>query len=134
MSHGYERGRLDLPFVGIATFGKYPLCLDWGRMDAAVAVLGAPFDMGTQWRSRARSGPRAIREASTLFSFGHSGAYDHEDDVVYLAAETTRIVDVGDADIIHTDTLRSHANIEAAVRSILAAGAMPVTLGGDHSV
>ncbi|MGQ7792023.1 agmatinase [Faunimonas sp. B44] len=134
MAHGYESGRLDLPFVGICTFGKYPLCLDWDRIEADVAVLGAPFDLGTQWRSGARSGPRAIREASTLFAFGHAGAYDHEDDVVYLPAETTRIVDIGDADIVHTDTLQSHRNIEAGVRKILAAGAVPVVLGGDHSV
>ncbi len=134
MAHGYEGGRLDLPFVGVATFGKYPLQLDWDAIDADVCVLGAPFDLGTQWRSGARSGPRAIREASTLFAFGHSGSYDHEDDVVYLAAETTRIVDLGDADMIHTDTIRSHANIEAAVRKVLAANAIPVTLGGDHSV
>jgi agmatinase len=132
MAHGYETGRLDLPFVGIATFGKNPLCLDWEAIDADVAVLGAPYDFGTQWRAGARLGPRAIREASTLFSFGHSGAYDHEDDVVYLPAETTRIVDIGDADIIHTDTVASHANIEMAVRKILAAKAMPVILGGDH--
>ena len=134
MAHGYESGRLDLPFVGICTFGKYPLCLDWDRIEADVAVLGAPFDLGTQWRSGARSGPRAIREASTLFAFGHAGAYDHEDDIVYLPAETTRIVDVGDADIVHTDTPQSHRNIEAGVRKILAAGAVPVVLGGDHSV
>ncbi len=134
MSHGYEGGRLDLPFVGICTFGKYPLQLDWDRIEADVAVLGAPFDLGTQWRSGARSGPRAIREASTLFSFGHAGAYDHEDDIVYLTASNTRIVDIGDADMIHTDTERSHANIEFGVRKILAAGAIPVVLGGDHSV
>ena len=134
MAHGYESGRLDLPFVGLCTFGKYPACLDWDRIDADVAVLGAPFDMGTQWRPGARFGPRAIREASTLFAFGHGGAYDHEDDAVYLPAATTRIVDIGDADIVHTDTARSHANIEAGVRAILSAGALPVVLGGDHSI
>lgn len=134
MSHGYESGRLDLPFVGICTFGKYPLQLDWDRIEADVAILGAPFDLGTQWRSGARSGPRAIREASTLFAFGHAGAYDHEDDIVYLPAGSTRIVDIGDADMIHTDTVRSHDNIEFAVRKILKAGAIPVVLGGDHSI
>ncbi|MEP0235022.1 agmatinase [Roseibium sp.] len=133
-SHGYETGRLNLPFVGICTFGKYPYQADWDAIDADVAVLGAPFDMGTQWRSGARMGPRGIREASTLFSFGHAGAYDFEDDITYLPAETTRIVDLGDADIIHTDTIQSHANIEAGVRKILAAGALPVVLGGDHSI
>lgn len=90
--------------------------------------------MGTQWRSGARFGPRGIREASTLFSFGHAGAYDHEDDVMYLTREDVRMVDVGDADIVHTDMASSNANIELAVRKILAAGAMPVVLGGDHSI
>jgi len=132
MSHGYDSGRLNLPFVGISTFAKSPYQPDWSAIDADVAILGAPFDFGTQWRSGARFGPRGIREASTLFSFGHAGAYDHEDDTTYLA--DTRIVDLGDADIVHTDTLTSHANIEAGVRAILAAGALPVVLGGDHSV
>lgn len=134
MSHGYESGRLDLPFVGHCSFGKRPIVTDWDRIDADVAVLGIPYDMGTQYRSGARFGPRAIREASTLFSFGHGGAYDHEDDAVYLPLDRVRIVDVGDADIVHTDTARSHANAELAVRKILAAGALPVVLGGDHAV
>jgi agmatinase len=69
-----------------------------------------------------------------LFSFGHGGAYDHEDDVTYLPADKVRVVDLGDADIVHTDTEKSHANIEYGVRKILAAGALPVVLGGDHSV
>jgi agmatinase len=132
MAHGYESGRLNLPFVGISTFGKSPYQPDWSAIDADVAVMGAPFDFGTQWRAGARFGPRAIREASTLFSFGHAGAYDHEDDVTYL--DGVRIVDIGDADIVHTDTVKSHANIEAGVRAILKAGALPVVLGGDHSV
>ena len=132
-THGYENGRLDLPFVGISTFGKRPYVSDWSQINADVAILGAPFDAGTQWRPGARFGPRAVREASTLFSFGHAGAYDHEDDAIYLPGDV-RIVDIGDADIIHTDTVRSHANIETGVRAILAAGALPVTIGGDHSV
>lgn len=97
-------------------------------------MLGAPFDFGTQWRAGARRGPRAIREASTLFSFGHDGAYDHEDDITYLPAGAASIIDIGDADIIHTDTLQSHQNIEFGVRKILAAGAIPLVLGGDHSI
>ena len=132
--HGYETGRLNLPFVGHCTFGKQPACLDWDNIDADVAVLGIPFDMGTQYRAGARFGPRAIREASTLFSFGHGGAYDHEDDAVYLPTDKVRIVDVGDADMIHTDTIKSLDNAEFAMRKILASGALPVALGGDHSV
>ena len=130
----YDEGRLDLPFVGHCTFGKQPAVTDWDAIDADVAVLGAPFDMGTQYRAGARFGPRSVREASTLFSFGHGGAYDFEDDVVYLPADEVRIVDVGDADIIHTDTIKSLDNIEFGVRKIIESGALPVTLGGDHAV
>lgn len=132
-NHGYDGGRLDLPFVGISTFGKRPYEPDWAALDADVAILGAPFDAGTQWRAGARFGPRGVREASTLFSFGHGGAYDHEDDATYLPRDVN-IVDIGDADIVHTDTEASHANIEAGVRAILDAGALPVVIGGDHSV
>ena len=122
-----------MPFVGIATFGKRDYVADWSKIAADVAILGAPFDFGTQYRSGARFGPRAVREASTLFSFGHAGAYDHEDDCTYLPG-SVRMVDMGDADIVHTDTEKSHASIEAGVRAALAAGAIPVTIGGDHSV
>ncbi|UWQ27008.1 agmatinase (plasmid) [Leisingera aquaemixtae] len=131
--HSYETGRLNLPFVGIATFGKAPYVQDWDAIDADVAILGAPFDSGCQYRPGARFGPRAVREASTLFSFGHAGAYDHEDDATYLG-EDVRIADLGDADIIHTKTEESHANIEYGVTKILEAGALPVVIGGDHSV
>jgi agmatinase len=132
MAHGYDTGRLNLPFTGICSFGKYPIQTDWDQITADIAILGAPFDGGTQWRPGARFGPRAIREASTLFAFGHAGAYDHEDDKTYLA--DCKIVDIGDADIIHTNTEKSHDNIECGVRKILAAGAIPVVLGGDHSI
>ncbi len=129
----YDAGRLNLPFVGIATFGKRPYVQDWSKIEADVAVLGAPFDFGTQFRAGARFGPRSVREASTLFSFGHAGAYDHEDDATYLP-QSVRIVDIGDADIVHTDTAQSHANIRKGVEAILAAGALPLVIGGDHSV
>lgn len=131
--HGYAKGRLNLPFVGISTFGKSPYVEDWDRIEADVAILGAPFDFGTQWRAGARFGPRAVREASTLFSFGHAGAYDHEDDATYLDS-SVRMVDIGDADIIHTKTEESHAGIQLGVEKILSAGALPVTIGGDHSI
>ncbi|MTI09549.1 agmatinase [Curvivirga aplysinae] len=128
----YDKGRLNLPFVGFCTFAKSPICEDWDNIKADVAFMGAPFDCGTQWRSGARMGPRGVREASTLFSFGHGGAYDHEDDVMYM--DGVNMVDIGDADMVHTDTEKSHANIEYGVRKILESGALPVVVGGDHSV
>ena len=52
---------------------------------------------------------------------------------MYLDGDV-KIVDMGDADIVHTDTVKSHANIEFAVKCALKAGALPVIIGGDHSV
>ena len=49
MAHAYETGRLNLPFVGIATFGKRPYVEDWSGIRADAAILGAPFDFGTQF-------------------------------------------------------------------------------------
>ena len=134
MENNYDRGRLNLPFVGICTFGKYPYVSDWDSINADVAVMGAPFDFGSQFRTGSRMGPRGIREASTLFSFGHAGAYDFEDDITYLPSDSTKIVDIGDADIIHTDTIKSHTNIKFGVQKILSAKAIPVVMGGDHSI
>jgi hypothetical protein len=70
----------------------------------------------------ARFRPRAIREASTLYTFGHGGAYDHEDDATYLPLDRVRIVDLGDTDVVHTDMTASHANSELAVRTIIERG------------
>ena len=134
MENNYDQGRLNLPFVGICTFGKYPYVSDWDSINADVAVMGAPFDFGSQFRTGSRMGPRGIREASTLFSFGHAGAYDFEDDIIYLPSDSTKIVDIGDADIIHTDTIKSHTNIKFGVQKILSAKAIPVVMGGDHSI
>ena len=117
-----ETGRLNLPFVGLCSFGKYPYQPDWSAIDTDFAVLGAPFDFGTQFRAGARFGPRGIREASTLFSFGHAGAYDHEDNLTYLAADEVRVVDIGDADIVHTDTVKSHAILKLASGPFLQLG------------
>jgi agmatinase len=48
--------------------------------------------------------------------------------------DVLRVVDFGDAPILPADPVRSHAAIQATVASVLAAGAMPVILGGDHSI
>ncbi len=65
MNNEYDEGRLNLPFVGICTFGKYPYVQDWSNINADVAILGAPFDSGSQFRSGARMGPGSVRGAGT---------------------------------------------------------------------
>ena len=130
----YESGRLDLPFVGHTTFGKFPPFTDWTRlaeMDADFAVLGVPNDMGTQWRSGARMGPRSVREASTLYAFGHKEVYDADTDETY---QYGNVIDIGDVDVVHTDTLETHNRTQAVAELILKSGITPFIIGGDHSI
>ena len=127
-----QKDRLNLPFTGLPTFAKVPYHPDLDTLDADVAVVGAPYDLGTQVRSGARYGPRGIRAASTIYGLRTPKYYDSEFDEVYL--DGVRIVDVGDADMIHGRPDACLANIQATTEAILARGALPVTLGGDHTV
>jgi agmatinase len=132
MSAELPAERLNLPFTGIATFAKVPYHPDLSTLNADVAVVGAPYDLGTQVRSGARFGPRGIRNASAIYGMRTVTYYDAEFDELYL--DGVSIVDVGDADMIHGRPDACLANIEATTRAILDRGAMPVTLGGDHAV
>ncbi|MGH9348355.1 MAG: agmatinase [Vicinamibacterales bacterium] len=124
--------RLNLPFTGIMSFCKVPVHTDLETLDADVAIIGAPFDLGTQYRSGTRFGPRAIRNASALYALRDVGYYDHELDAIFL--DGVRMVDCGDVDMLHMRADACLQNIEDAIRRIVARGALPVVLGGDHSV
>lgn len=128
--------RLNRPYVGIATFLRAPACTDVGDLNAAIAVMGVPFDEGSPFLPGSRFGPRALREHSLRFTAGDAGFYDPETKRRYLDTEISRrlIADVGDADVWPTDVERTFDNITATVRAILAKGALPVVLGGDHSI
>lgn len=125
--------RLDLPITGICSFAKYPICTDWSKLEADFAVLGIPYDLGVGYLSGARFGPRRVRESSAQYARGKRGFYDPERDTLYLA-EPCRITDCGDADIVTGDIEKSFRNIEHAVRTLLERRALPVMIGGDHSV
>lgn len=122
-----------LPIEGICSFGKYPICHDIEALDADIAVLGVPSDVGVGFLSGCRLGPRRIREASTQYGRGEVGFYDPERDDVYLAAPL-KIVDCGDVHLIQGDLDRSLGNIAEHVRRIAATGAIPAVMGGDHSI
>jgi hypothetical protein len=69
--------RMDLPFVGLATFARQPACPDWDKLDGAdVAILGIPIDTASSYRVGTRFGPRAIREVSMFHGFGPEGVFD----------------------------------------------------------
>ncbi|MFM9136382.1 MAG: agmatinase [bacterium] len=117
----------DLTFLGV------PRCdLDEPATyaDADVVIIGAPFDGGTSYRSGARFGPQALRIACYL---GHDGSRPS------LALRTDgltdlRVVDGGDVEMFSGDAARSCADLEAVVQRVAEAGAMPLVLGGDHTV
>ena len=126
--------RLNLPMTGICSFMKKEICTDLDRLEADVAVLGVPYDMGIQYRSGTNQGPECIRAGSKLTAFTNDdGVYDPDRDEMFLDSRW-RIVDCGDADIVHGDLEQSFRNIEESVRKIVAKGAMPVVMGGDHSI
>lgn len=128
--------RLNRPFVGIPTFLRAGACTDLDQLAAAIAVMGVPFDEGSPFLPGSRLGPRALREHSLRFTAGSSGFYDPETKKRYLDEEIGHglIADIGDSDIWPTDVDQTFDNITAMVRGILAKGAMPVILGGDHSI
>ena len=97
---------------------------------AAVVILGAPYDGGTSYRPGCRFGPFAIRTTDYL---PHDGARPH----LALGVDPLRdlhVVDAGDVPMPAVDTDGSLARLEAAVTAVSASGAVPLVLGGDHTV
>jgi agmatinase len=93
-----------------------------------VAIIGAPFDDAVSHRSGARFGPRAIRQAQYTSGSINSLQLDVE------PFEILDVVDAGDANIIPAWIERAHAFIYRKVREVAETGAIPIILGGDHSI
>ena len=122
----------NLPaYVGMPTFQKLPLVTDAIALAARrpdVAIVGAPFDDAVSHRPGARFGPRAIRQASY-----HAGAINS----LQLDIEPydwLDVVDAGDAPVTPMNLERGHAVIGRKVADVAASGAIPIVLGGDHSI
>ncbi len=95
---------------------------------AALAVLGVPFDMGYHsTRVGARSGPAHVRTHSALVA-------EHLDGFGVNVLEQLGVVDLGDVTLTPGNTAESFAAIEHSVAAVLAAGAVPLTFGGDGAV
>jgi len=117
----------DVTFLGV------PGC-DLGEPEsfagADVVIVGAPFDGGTSHRPGARFGPGAIRSTDYL---GHDGRRPH----LALGVDPLRdlrVLDAGDVEMFSGDVERSLAALEEAVATVATSGAVPVVLGGDHSI
>ncbi|HEY6692771.1 MAG TPA: agmatinase [Solirubrobacteraceae bacterium] len=114
-------------YAGLLTFAGTRYTEDPAQLEGFdVAIVGAPMDDLVSDRPGARFAPRAIRAASCPPGPHLEAKVD--------ALSALRVVDFGDAPVIPADPATSHAAIESTVAQVLAAGALPVTLGGDHSI
>ncbi|KMO14347.1 agmatinase [Methylobacterium platani JCM 14648] len=111
-------------FAGPATFMRLPVA-DPGEVD--IALVGVPFDGGTTNRTGARHGPREVRNQSSLVRRVHHLTGLSPFDIL-------RVGDCGDAPVNPLDAAESLALIENYFRQIHAAGARPLTVGGDHLI
>ena len=117
----------DITFLGV------PRCdLDdpGTYADADVVILGAPFDGGTSARPGARFGPMAIRMTDYLPHDGSRPSLALRTD----ALTDLNVVDAGDVEMYSGDIEKALPALEAAVERVTRAGAIPVILGGDHSI
>ena len=97
---------------------------------ADVVIIGAPYDAGTSYRAGARFGPKAIRTTDY---------HPHESSRPHLALRVDplrdlRVVDAGDIEMPGVEARAPIDALEKAVRTAAEAGAIPVILGGDHTV
>jgi agmatinase len=98
--------------------------------DADVVILGAPFDGGTSYRSGTRFGPQYIRQTCYL-------AHDGSRPSLALRVDglrDLRVYDAGDVEMFSGDAQRSVRDLQQAVYTVAAAGAIPLILGGDHTI
>jgi agmatinase len=115
-------------FAGINTFCKAPYVEDIhevGRHE--VAIVGAPFDMGTTYRAGCRFGPQAIRRISALYD-----AYSIE--LAVDLHEQLDLVDAGDIFVIPSNVEKTFDQIDRAISFLATERVFPVILGGDHSI
>lgn len=110
----------------IATFMRMPLAQSLD--DADIGIFGVPYDGALTNRPGARHGPRAIRDQSSLIR-----AINHATRVNPF--ELARVRDLGDVPFSQLfDIEATHAEIAAFAGSVVAAGVLPLAIGGDHSV
>jgi guanidinobutyrase len=119
-------GGNEMPrFAGIASMFRLPVQTSAENLD--VALIGVPLDIGTSNRTGARYGPRQIRNESVLVRpYGMAtGA---------APFDSFQVADIGDVALNPYNLLKSIDLIEAFYRDCLAHAAIPVSVGGDHTI
>ncbi len=117
---------LNPRFMGIPTFMRLPHAETAEGLD--VALLGIPYDGSVTNRAGTRHGPRGLRDMSSLTRTIH-----HRTRV--NPYELATIADIGDVPLSRMyDPQGTADEIEAFIGAVVAAGALPLSAGGDHSV
>ena len=117
----------DFTFLGVP---ECDLDDESSYADADVVILGAPFDGGTSYRAGARFGPQAIRMTDYLPHDGSRPSLALRTD----GLQDLKVYDAGDVEMYSGDIEVALPALEAAVEQVVRAGAVPVSLGGDHSI
>jgi agmatinase len=117
----------DITFLGV---DRCDLGEAGSFADADVVIVGAPFDGGTSYRSGARLGPSAMRQACYLEHDGSRPSLAMRVD----ALKDIRVLDAGDVEMYSGDAVQSCASLERAIETVAASGAIPLVLGGDHTI
>jgi len=127
MDDGFNYDPMSAPrYTGVATFMRAPLVFDPSKLD--IALIGVPFDGGVENRPGQRHGPRDIRNMSSLIRTVHHVTRVNP-------YKLCRVADMGDVPITNIFNIEaSHADITEFYRRVHAAGAVPLSAGGDHSV
>ena len=112
-------------YTGVRTFARCPYVE--GTTSVDVGFVGIPFDTATSYRTGARFGPEAIRSASSLLRPWHPPLQ-----VDVFAGRS--IADLGDLAITPGNAERTAEQIADGLGRVLAGGATPIVLGGDHSI
>ena len=112
-------------FGAIPTFMRLPHVADPAKLD--IALIGVPWDGGTTNRAGARHGPREIRNMSSFMRKVHH--------VSRIAPyDLARVADLGDAPVNPIDLMDTLDRIEKFYAKVHAAGALPLSAGGDHLI
>lgn len=119
------------PYAGLPTLLDAPYrAVTWPAPDLSgldVALIGAPMDLGVTNRNGSRFGPRALRTIERV------GPYNHV--LRTMPSAELKIADIGDVPFrSRFDLDKSHEDIAAAIATLHAAGVIPLTVGGDHSI
>jgi len=125
MNYGPPDASLAPRYTGVRTFARCPYVEKPAGVD--VGFVGIPFDTATSYRAGARFGPEAIRAGSTLLRPYHPPL-----DVDVFAGRS--VADLGDLAVTPGNAEKTAGQIASALAPVLAAGTVPIVLGGDHSI